>query len=113
MRDEGLLKFYDLKNTAEDGAMPVEQLVDLKISAYYANKTIGYNRMYAAKGADVKLDKLIWVYTTYVPEDAKYVILEDKRQYLITDAVQIVDYDAIELSLERVEEYYDVADDTP
>lgn len=110
MRDEGLLKFYSLENTSANGDMPSEKLVDLDVEAFYANKTIGITRMYAAKGANCKLDKLIWVYNTIVPEAAKYVILEDGRQYLITDAIQIVDDDAIELSLVRLENYYEVAE---
>ncbi len=111
MRDEGKLKFYNLQNTAQSGAMPKQQLVNLKIEGFYANKTIGMNRLYAAKGANMKLDKLIRVYNTLIPEDAKYVILEDGRQYLITDAVQIVDEDCVELSLERLGNYYEVADE--
>ena len=113
MRDEGILTFYNLQNTATNGKKPTEQLVSLDVIAYYANKTIGFNRLYAAKGANVKLDKLIRVYNTIMPEAAKYVILEDGKQYLITSAVQIVDEDAIELSLERLENYYEVADETP
>lgn len=113
MRDEGLLKFYNLQNTAGNGAMPKEKLVYLDVEAFYAVKQIGVQRLYAAKGANVKLDKLVRVYNTIVPESAKYVILEDGRQYLISDAVQIVDEDAIELSLERLEKYYEVADETP
>ena len=103
MRDEGLLKFYSSTNTGSNGAKPKEKLVDLEVSAFYANKQIGVTRLYAAKGAHAKLDKLVWVYNTIVPEAAKYVILEDGRQYRISDAVQIVDDDAIELSLERLE----------
>ena len=110
MRDEGILTFYNLQNTAQSGAMPKQQLVSLEIIGYYANKTIGFNRMYAAKGANTKLDKLVRVYNTQIPEEAKYVILEDGRQYLITDAVQIVDEDCVELSLERLGKYYEVAD---
>ena len=113
MRDEGKLKFYKLANTAGNAEMPEEQLVSLGIEAFYAKKTIGVTRMYAAKGANAKLDALLWVYNTIVPEDAKYVILEDGRQYLITEAVQIVDVDCIELSLERLENYYEVADESP
>lgn len=113
MRDEGLLKFYNLQNTAQKGAMPKEQLVSLDVSAFYANRTIGVQRLYAAKGANVKIDKLVRVYNCMVPEAAKYVILEDGRQYLISSAVQIVDEDAIDLTLERLENYYEVADETP
>lgn len=110
MRDEGILKFYSLTNTAPNGVKPVEKLVDLEVSAFYANKQIGVQRLYAAKGANARLDKLVWAYNTIVPEAAKYVILEDGRQYLISDAVQIVDDDAVELSLVRLETYYEVAE---
>ena len=41
MRDEGLLKFYSLINTAGNADMPTEKLVDLQTEAFYANKTIG------------------------------------------------------------------------
>lgn len=110
MRDEGLLKFYSLVNTAPSGAKPVEKLVDLETNAFYANKQIGVTRLYAAKGANARIDKLVYCYNIIVPEAAKYVILEDGRQYMITDAVQIVDEDAVELSLVRLETYYDVAE---
>jgi hypothetical protein len=110
MRDEGILKFYNLTNTAPNGAKPIEKLVDLEVSGYYANRTIGVTRLYAAKGSNSRLDKLVWVYNTIVPEAAKYVILEDGRQYLIDAAVQIVDSDAVELSLVRLENYYEVAE---
>lgn len=113
MRDQGILNFYDLKNTSTAGAMPKERLVDLEMPAYYAEKTIGYNRMYAAKGANYKLDVLVHVYNTRLPEDAKYVILEDGRQYRIGDVQVIVDEDAIELSLERLNKNYEVLDAAP
>lgn len=107
MRDEGLLKIYNLQNTAPNGAMPVEKLVKLD-EAYYAVKTIGFNRMYAAKAANHHLDKLVRAYMTALPEAAKYVILEDGLQYRITDINVIVDEDACDLSLERLESNYDV-----
>ena len=113
MRDQGILKFYDLKNISTAGAKPKEQLVDLEMPAYYAEKTIGYNRMYAAKGASYKLDALVHVYNTRLPEAAKYVILEDGRQYRIGDVQVIVDEDALDLSLERLNQNYDVFDAAP
>lgn len=107
MRDEGKLTIYNLQNTAQKGAMPVEKLVKLD-EAYYAVKTIGFNRMYAAKAANSHLDKLVRAYMTALPEAAKYVILEDGLQYRITDINVIVDEDACDLSLERLESNYDV-----
>ncbi|MBQ1297727.1 MAG: hypothetical protein IIY21_27055, partial [Clostridiales bacterium] len=77
MRDEGILKFYNLKNTSSPGAIPKEQLVYLEVDAYYANRTIGFQRLYAARGNNYRLDKLVRCYNTILPEEAKYVILED------------------------------------
>lgn len=110
MRDEGLLTFYKLTNTAQAGDMPVEQLVDCDCTAYYENRTIGMQRRYLAKSADFQLDRLVRCYNTIIPEDAKYVILEDGMQYRIGDASAIVDEDAYDLSLERLNDYYEVAD---
>lgn len=110
MRDEGLLKIYNLQNTSQSGHMPKEQLVKLA-EAYYAVRTIGFNRMYAAKAANSRLDKLVRAYMTALPEAAKYVILEDGLQYRITDINVIVDEDACDLSLERLEKNYDVLDE--
>lgn len=113
MRDEGILKFYNLKNTSSPGGIPKEQLVYLEVDAYYANKTIGFQRLYAARGNNYRLDKLVRCYNTILPEEAKYVILEDGRQYRIEDINVIADEDAIDLSLERIANYYDVIDAAP
>ena len=113
MRDEGLLTFYKLTNTAQPGDMPTEQLVSLDVTAYYENRTIGIQRRYLAKGADYQLDRLIRCYNTIIPEEAKYVILEDQRQYRIGEMQTIVDEGAVDLSLERLENYYEVSDESP
>lgn len=113
MRDEGILKFYKLMNTAANGQIPIEQLVSLDLAAYYANRTIGIQRLYAAKGNNYRLDKLVRCYNTILPEEAQYVILEDGRQYRIEDINVIADEDAIDLSLERIMNYYDVIDPAP
>ena len=45
------------------------------------------------------------------PVDASYVILEDGNQYQISVKQKIVDEDATDLTLRRLEDYYDVADE--
>ena len=70
-------------------------------------------RLYAARGQNYRLDKLVRCYNTILPEEAKYVILEDGRQYRIEDINVIADEDAVDLSLERMNSYYDVVDATP
>ena len=107
MRDAGILKLYDLTSTSAPGDAPVEKLVALG-TAFYAEKTVGYNRIYAAKGANQEIDTIVRCYNTDVPYRAKYVVLEDGNQYQISVKQKIVDEDATDLTLVRLEEYYDV-----
>ena len=108
MRDVGLLTLYDLTNTASSGDMPAEKLVSVG-TAYYAERTVGYNRIYAAMGANEQIDMVVRCYNTDVPYSAKYVILEDGNQYRISVKQKIVDEDATDLTLVRLGENFDVA----
>lgn len=112
MRDEGILTFYNLKNVAQSGAKPIEQLVNLQVTAFYEKKTIGVQRQNLAKGGDYRLDELVHCFNTIVPEEAKYVILEDLKQYRIGDIQTIEDEDGVNLSLERLENLYEVLDES-
>ena len=110
MRDMGLLTLYDLVTTSTSGDMPVEKLSSLG-TAFYAEKTVGYNRIYAARGANEEIDMVVRCYNTDVPYSAKYVVLEDGNQYQISVKQKIVDEDATDLTLVRLEDYYDVDSD--
>ena len=114
MRDDGILTFYELTNTAEDGAMPVEQLVTVG-TAYYARRTVGVTRLYAAFGANRSIDVLARCFNTpTLPEGTKpaqFVILEDEKQYRIDAVQELPDLDAVDLTLVRLEDFYDVADE--
>jgi hypothetical protein len=103
--NSGKLKIYALESVSEKGAMPVEKLVYL-CDAFYSDRVIGYGRAYAAMGADQRIDRLVRCYFTAVPVEARYVIPEDGLQYRITLKQQIGDH--IDLTLERLEENYDV-----
>ena len=105
----GLCTIYSLENTATDGMMPTEKLVKI-CDAYYAERTVGYNRIYAAMGANHKFNMLVRVFNTQLADEGMYVVLEDGKQYQIDIAQKIVGRDAIDLTLIRVEEYYEVSD---
>lgn len=107
MRDAGILTLYSLTNTAAIGDKPIEKLVKVG-EAFYAERTVGYNRIYAAMGANERIDILVRCYNTDIPYSAKYVILEDGEQYQISVKQKIVDEDATDLTLVRMEKYYDV-----
>ena len=110
--DDGILELYTLQNVAENGRMPVYKLV-LSDTAYYGERTVGYNRLYAAKGVNQQIDKLIRIWRNDTVEVNFYVILEDKKQYRV-DAVQhLYDDDGLkvtDLTLSRLEKFYDVAE---
>lgn len=108
MRDAGILTLYNLTSTTSTGDVPVEKLESLG-TAFYAERTVGYNRIYAARGANQEIDMVVRCYNTDVPYSAKYVVLEDGNQYQISVKQKIVDEDATDLTLVRVENYYDVA----
>lgn len=108
MRDMGILTLCALTTTASDGNYPAEKLVSVG-TAYYAERTVGYNRIYAAKGANEEIDTVVRCYNTDVPYSAKYAVLEGGDQYQISVKQKIVDEDATDLTLVRVENYYDVA----
>lgn len=105
MRDAGKLTVYQLQNTAVAGRMPKEQLVRI-CDAYYDERTVGVTRAYAALGAKQQIDKLVVAYNVSLPVGAEYVILEDGNQYRIS--LKQLERDNVLLTLERLEECYDV-----
>lgn len=108
MRDGGIVTLYALENVASPGFMPTEKLV-AKGTAYYAKRTSGINRRYAAMGANREFDFVIRCWNmTELPDGVKYAIPEDGNQYRIDPAEPIFDQDAIDLTLVRLEDYYDV-----
>ena len=115
MRDDGILTFYELTNVADAGRMPVEKLVSVG-TAYYGRRTVGVTRLYAARGANASVDVLARCYNTpTVPKGTKramFVILEDGCQYRIDAVQEQPDLDAVDLTLVRLEDFYDVADET-
>lgn len=110
MFDSGLLTIATKTLTTVDGGMPTEVLNDVG-SAYYGDRTISYNRLYQARGADCQIDRLVRVPfdTEIMPE--QYVIFEDDSQFrvdAVTDVIVKVSTRAKELTLIRNEELLDV-----
>ena len=92
--------------------MPTEKLVVLR-SVYYRKRTVGYNRMYAALGANQEISMVVRCFNTDVPSytEQLYVVFpneETDNQFIVTGIQEIVDEDAIDLTLGRLEEYYDL-----
>lgn len=109
MRDSGLLTIYSLQNIAEPGMKPTEKLVKVE-DAFYDELTVGVTRLYAAMGANQRIDALIRVYNTSIPQTGMYATLEDGKQYQI-EAIQ-KRADSIDLTLRKVDDYYEVANES-
>lgn len=107
MVSSGLLHIYDLRNIAMQGRKPVEKLVEVG-TAYYSERVVGYSRYYAALGANQRIDTIVRCHNTEMPDNGKYVILEDGKQYRIDMVQKIIEQGAVDLTLVRLEEFYEV-----
>lgn len=112
MDREGILNICTLTNVATPGFMPVEKLQTVA-TAYYRKKTVGYNRMYAAMGANQEISLLVRCFNTGVPSytEQLYVVFpneEADNQFMVSSIQEIIEEGAIDLTLSRLEEYYDL-----
>lgn len=112
MDKEGILTICKVDNTASAGAMPVEKLVPLQ-TAYYRKRTVGYNRLYAAMGANQEISLLVRCFNTEVPTYTQqlYVVFPNEdtdNQFMVSAIQEIIEEGAIDLTLTRLEEYYDL-----
>lgn len=110
MFDTGLLRICELQMVSENGGMPKETLVQ-KGRAFYGERMVTASRLYEALGADVRIDKVVRVPfdTKANPDD--YVVLENGEQFRIDSVDDVVvrrDLRAIELTLEKLGENYNV-----
>jgi len=110
MREGGILKLYSLKDVATPGFMPSEKLV-YSCEYFFSRVTTGVTRRYAALGANRDYTAVVRCWNTLLtlPENVRYAIDEDGTQYRIDIAEPIHDQDAIDLTLVRLEDFYDVA----
>lgn len=110
MVDSGVLTVYTLENTAENGRMPVEELVS-SFTAFYSERSVGVTRLYAAIGVNQRIDMLVRIWNVEsMPTGALFCIPEDGNQYRITLAQRLPDLGAYDLTLERLDDFYDVAE---
>lgn len=75
-----------------------------KAEAFFSYRDVGVTRMYAALGANHRIDLLVRAWVTDLDPEWQYVVI-DETQYRI-DVSQTVG-DAVDLTLIRLEEKYD------
>ena len=108
MDREGIVTICTLENISSAGHMPVEKLVEVA-TAYYRKRTVGYNRLYAALGANQSINMLIRCFNIEAPQYPEvYAVFDDNTQFRVTAIQEIVDEGAVDFTLSRLEENYDV-----
>lgn len=113
--DSGTLTLCNLENTAPPGEMPKQRLVPVE-TCYYGERTVGYNRQYAARGANERVDLIARIWQSRAARADMVAVLDTGAQYRVTLAQQLLDEDGLrvtDLSLERMDTLYDVATDAP
>ena len=109
MDREGILRICGLQNVAVAGRMP-ELRLNVLCEAYYRKRTVGYNRLYAAMGANKDISLLVRCFNTSVPSyhEELYVVFETGEQFRVTAIQEIVEDGAIDLTLSAMEDLYDI-----
>lgn len=113
MFDAGLLRVCKLQNTAPDGFMPRERLIAVA-DVFFGERVVGYNRFYAAAGANEQIDLLVRTWRLPCARIGMFAVLsqsENDGQYRITNVQHLLDDDGLkvtDLTLSRIEELYDV-----
>lgn len=106
MDEQGLLTIYSVENTASKGLKPVMKLVE-QTTAYYEERQVGVTRMYAALGANRRIDALLRCFNTDIVE-GMVVIPNDGYQYQVDAIQKVIGKDAIDITLVRVEKLYEI-----
>ena len=107
MRDGGTVQLCALTETQTPGFMPVQRLA-VQAEPYFSYRTGGVTRRFAAKGVNFSYDFVIRCWNiTELPEGVEYAVMPDGKQYHV-EAEPIFDEDALDLTLTRLEEFYDV-----
>lgn len=116
MLDAGMCSICDLVNTAEQGNMPIYALREV-VNVYFEERTVGYNRYYAALGVNQQIAMVIrtWRLPVKIGQYAVLSMSENDGQYRITNVQQLLNDDGLkctDMTLERVENNYDVTTET-
>ena len=109
--DSGLLTICELVNIAGPGNKPLQKLNPLA-QQWYGERTIGYNRQYAAKSVNEQVDMLVRIWAEDIrPSIGHYVIVDDDMQYRVDNVTLTADEDGLtvyDMTLARLENHYDV-----
>ena len=88
--DSGILTICKVTTEGENGTMPKEHLQQLH-SCFYGERTVGFGRYYAAKGADEQIDLLVRIWEDRTVRAGMYAVLENGEQYRVVIVMNMMD----------------------
>ena len=109
--DDGIVKIYQITQTAATGKMPIEGIT-YQESFYFGYDTVGIQRYYTALQANQQIEAVINIPGWSELNPAQHVaVLENGKQYRIRMVQPMTDEDGLritKLTLERMHESHDV-----
>lgn len=112
--DSGTMYICELRNIAENGAMPKQVLFPIN-KHWYQERTIGMTRQYEAKGVNERVDLLAYVHFDYHIRAGMYIVIGDRmlgEQMIIRQVSHVIEENTnlryTSLSCERLDQNYDV-----
>lgn len=110
--NDGIVRICDIANVSKPGNLPVEKLT-ARVKLHYAEQRMGVTRYYAAKQNQNQIERVIRVPRIHGIHAQDVALTEDGEQYSI-DMVQTADGvypPSLDLTLAKVSQIYEVADD--
>lgn len=112
--DNGILYVCELKNTAENGAMP-KQMLERKYKQWFQERTVGLHREYLAKGVNERIDLYVYVHCNRKIRAGMYAVLGNGEQFRINDVHHVIEENTnlmyTTMTMQRLDINYDVIDE--
>lgn len=106
--DDGILNVCVLQNQAANGMMPKPKLMLVK-RYYFQDMLVSFNRVYAARGVNEQIDRLVRIWQDKSIRIGMYAVIGNE-QFRITNVGNLFSNDGLkvtEITLLRLENNYD------
>lgn len=112
--NDGIVKIYEVTNTAQDGGMPVECLA-LKQTLRYKERTVGLSRFWAVAQANVRVSYVLRCPRLRDVSAQDIAVPNDGKQYRIVlmQYPEDIDPPVMDLTLEELNPVYDIYQPEP
>lgn len=107
--DDGVLSLCVVESTSGQGLKPSIQLKPYQWH-YFGERTVGYNRQYAAKGVSEQIDMLVRIWQDRTARIGMHALVNGDA-YIITNVQHMLDEDGLritDLTLRREDKNYEV-----